>query len=293
MTLALDLVVIPNNVDVITNGEQLIARSLLPGFLAACAEFRAEVGRPVYVAEAYRSDAAQHAIFVARYYPVDRKTSIVYQGRYWVKRTGVATAAIPGSDAAKHRLGLALDLWSRIDISFTSPEHLIWVRVAKRHGFTNTGTAFGEPWHQEGKPGVSPAGSTYVPIPSTTTPSEEDDMTPEQDQMLKNVHAALLAGGDGVDSMRLITAQTRDAVTNGAARFALVRAKGRPEVFLSVDRQSLRWLESEKQLADQRFTLKAVGAGDLPVQEVDNLAAFGAIGANERPKTSDNFYASL
>jgi hypothetical protein len=158
-----DLVLIPNNADVITNGEQWIARSLLAPFLAAAAEFHAEAGVPVYVAEAYRSDAAQRAIFLARYVRVSYPTGIHYDGSYWVKRYGVSVAAVPGSDAAKHRKAEALDLWSGIDTSFTSRNHLIWVRVAKKHGFENTGRNFGEPWHQQGTPGVSPAGTTPTP----------------------------------------------------------------------------------------------------------------------------------
>ena len=167
-----DLVLIPNNADVITNGEQWIARSLLAPFLAAAAEFHAEAGVPVYVAEAYRSDAAQRAIFLARYVRVSYPTGIRYDGSYWIKRYGMAVAAVPGSEAAKHRKAEALDLWSGIDTSFTSRNHLIWVRVAKKHGFENTGRNFGEPWHQQGTPGVSPAGLTPTPI----APSEEDDM---------------------------------------------------------------------------------------------------------------------
>ena len=109
-----------------------------------------------------------------------------------------------------------------------------------------------------------------------------------QSEQLARIHAALFAGLDGSPALSPAVIQTRDAVANGAARFAFVRAKSRPEVFLSVDRQSLRWLETEKQLADQRYTLAALGAKDLPVQEVDNLAAFGSIGSNERP--ADPFY---
>ncbi|ROS62213.1 hypothetical protein EDF38_1316 [Frigoribacterium sp. PhB160] len=175
MSTVLDLIVIPNTADVITNGRQLISRALLPGFLAASAAFRAETGRPVYVAEGYRSDEEQRRIFVERYYVVDRRTSVLYEGKYWAKHPGVPVAAIPGSTAAKHRLGEALDLWSGIDSSFTSREHLIWVRVAKPHGWDNTGRSFGEPWHQQGTPGLSPASSGAVVI-DIPIESEEDDM---------------------------------------------------------------------------------------------------------------------
>ena len=181
--------------------------------------------------------------------------------------------------------------------ALTMSEHSWVVTRGRQRGIRWTGRDFRptpETWHFNGgydaelPPLTDTASGGATPFP---TPSEEDDMNQTQSEQLARIHAALFAGLDGSPALSPAVIQTRDAVANGPARFALVRAKGRPEVFLSVDRQSLRWLESEKQLADQRFTLKAVGAGDLPVQEVDNLAAFGAIGANERPETSDNFYA--
>lgn len=172
MSGAPDLVLIPNTVDVITSGPQYLLRSLLPGFQTAAAAFRAETGKPVFVAEAYRSDAEQRRIFLERYYPVAGTRGVFFEGRYWAKRTGFPVAAVPGSIYARHRLGEALDLWSGIDTSFTSPEHVIWCRVAKPYGWDNTGRNFGEPWHQQGTPGISPAGPTPTPI----APSEEDDM---------------------------------------------------------------------------------------------------------------------
>jgi hypothetical protein len=159
------LALIPNNADIITSGDQYVDPRLLPGLLASAADFRAEVGKPVFVREGYRSDADQRTIFLARYYRVPNRTGVFYDGSYWQKRTGASVAAIPGSAAANHRLGLCLDLWSGIDVSFTSREHLVWVRVSKRHGWDNTGRGFGEPWHQQGTPGVSPAGSIPTPFP--------------------------------------------------------------------------------------------------------------------------------
>lgn len=214
--MALDLVLIPNNADVITAGDQYISRPLLPGFLAAAAAFRAEADRPVYVKEGYRSDAEQRRIFLERYYRTPKVTGIRYDGSYWIKRTGFATAAIPGSSAAKHRDGEALDLWSGIDSSFTSREHLIWVRVAKPHGWDNTGRNFGEPWHQQGTPGLSPAGSDYTPIDQ----SQEDDMFSDLDRQKLDDVIAILAKDDGNGMRgRLESAEAKiDVLTNIIAK---------------------------------------------------------------------------
>lgn len=145
-------------------------------------------------------------------------------------------------------------------------------------------------------PNLSGASSGAIVFPE----SEEDDMNEAQSQQLANIHAALFAGLDGVAPLRDIILQTSGRVGALEARvpddgqkerFALVRQQGRPEVFLSVDRQSLRWLESESQLADQRYTLAALGLENMPVQEVSNLSAFGSIGSNKRP--ADSFYAKI
>lgn len=145
-------------------------------------------------------------------------------------------------------------------------------------------------------PNLSGASGGAIVFPE----DEEDDMNEAQSQQLANIHAALFAGLDGVAPLRDIILQTSGRVGALEARvpdggqkerFAFVRQQGRPEVFLSVDRQSLRWLESESQLADQRYTLAALGLENMPVQEVSNLSAFGSIGSNKRP--ADPFYAKI
>jgi hypothetical protein len=224
------LALIPNNADIITSGAQYIDPRLLPGLLASAADFRAEVGRPVFVREAYRSDADQLTIFLARYYRTPARTGVFYDGSYWQKRTGASTAAVPGSSAANHRLGLCLDLWSGIDTSFTSREHLVWVRVSAKHGWVNTGRGFGEPWHQQGTPGVSPAGSTITPLPE----SEEDDMPLTADE-----RAAL---DYVVQAVKTIEARLATDPTDGVApggivgRLAEIRAAQRDtQSLLAVD----------------------------------------------------------
>jgi hypothetical protein len=142
---ASELVLIPNNEDITTYGAQYIAAPALPYLLAAAREFREQAGQRLYVKEAYRPLSTQVAYFVARYFVAI--VGVFWNGRRWLKRLGAATAAVPGTSI--HGVGWALDIWSGVDTSFKSRNHLIWVAVAARYGWKNTGTAFGEPWHQE------------------------------------------------------------------------------------------------------------------------------------------------
>ena len=90
---------------------------------------------------------------------------------------------------------------------------------------------------------------------------------------------ALDAGPAGPGGMRQVVGKSYELQVAASDRFALVRKQGKPEVFLSVDRQELRWIKSEESLKDQRYTLRTLGASnaDDPVQVVKNLDAYGTI----------------
>jgi len=212
------LVLIPNTADVITNGAQYIDAELLPSFQAAAAEFRAEAGVPVYVAEAYRSDDDQRTMFLARYFRVSYPTGVRYDGSYWVKFKGAATAAVPGSVFARHRLGQALDLWSGIDTSFSSPNHRIWVRAAAKHGWVNTGRNFGEPWHQQRTPSAVPAAPAPTPIAES---QEDDDMTENDRKILNQAAADAKAAREHADTAKQAVARL-EAQTIGTGKYTII-----------------------------------------------------------------------
>lgn len=179
---AAELALIPTNKDVLTYGDQYMSAAALPYFLAAAREFREETGQRVYVREGYRSLATQIAIFLARY--VIAVVGVLYDGKRWAKKAGQATAAVPGTSI--HGFALAVDIWSGIDSSFTSHNHLVWVRVAAKYGWKNTGTGFGEPWHQEWS--ATRVTQTVASLVTVTHPSpasgalDESSTTTEQQQ---------------------------------------------------------------------------------------------------------------
>ncbi|QKS17324.1 D-alanyl-D-alanine carboxypeptidase family protein [Curtobacterium sp. Csp2] len=182
-----ELALIPANDDISTAGKQYVAIEVLPYLLAAAAEFRQRTGQKVYVAEGYRTLETQVAYFLDRYFV--GKTGIFWRGQRWLKKAGKAAAAVPGTSI--HGDGKAIDIWSGIDTSFTSTNHRIWVEVATRYGWKNTGTAFGEPWHQEWSrarvtrlvaalvnvtnPPTGPAGAALVITPTSPEHQEQEE----------------------------------------------------------------------------------------------------------------------
>lgn len=173
-----DVVAIPESEAVTTNGTQFIAPAALPWFLDTASDFHQQTGQAVYVTEGYRSFATQDAIFRARY-KVSAFGTVSYAGKRWRKKIGQATAAVPGTSV--HGLGEALDLASQIESSFTSANHKVWTGAGARRGWLNTGTNFGEPWHQEWASGRVTA--TIAPASSgpTITLTEEDEDMPLND----------------------------------------------------------------------------------------------------------------
>lgn len=69
-----------------------------------------------------------------------------------------------------------------------------------------------------------------------------------------------------------------------SADYSLVRLADRPEVFLSVNRETVRWIKNERELELIRYTLRGVGApaADRPVEVVGDLPPYGVI-IGDRP----------
>ena len=204
-------------------------------------------------------------------------------------RPGFNPAWHPDDARAYHLSGRAVDVGSQVGFVLTLVS-IAFYKLSGLYGFR--ATVKGEPWHFEWRlEWVSPAiramvGTTPAAGPATPIPippvSEEDDMfTDAHARQLSDLVAmlALDKGPAGEGGIRQTLNVIYGHIAAQAGRFALVRKDGRAEVFLSVDRQELRWIKSEESLKDQRYTLRTLGASnaDDPVQVVKNLDAYGTI----------------
>jgi len=138
--------------------------------------FKAHFGKPLYLSDAYRTLAEQKRLKIVK-------------GTF---------AARPGT--SNHGWGLAIDMASRINID-TSDEHRWMEANGPYYGWINPWWAVDrirtngeyEPWHWEFHFDLDQS-KPVVNKPESTT-QEIDDMTPEQDRMIREVHAMLGAGG--------------------------------------------------------------------------------------------------
>lgn len=96
----------------------------------------------------YRSYDQQLTLWNQRYYIVDYNSGIYWNGHYWVKRAGVATAAKPGT--SNHGWGLADDMAENVDSDSSaesiSQKAVDWlVKNADRFGIS--AELRSEAWH--------------------------------------------------------------------------------------------------------------------------------------------------
>lgn len=156
-------------------------------------------------------------------------------------------------DESMHCRGLAADtdLWTVPGFIGHMAEHG-WIRTAawdptERHHFEY------QSWRDQYR--AAPAGGTSTPIAE-----EWDEMATKEE--IK-------------DALREVLAEK----ARPNADYSLVRLADRPEVFLSVNRETLRWIRNERELELIRYTLRGVGApaADRPVEVVGDLPPYGTI----------------
>lgn len=115
---------------------------------AALLDAMHKVGFRMMTVGGYRTYEQQVTLFTSRYYIVSYDSGIFWNGHYWVKRTGVAQAAIPGT--SNHGWGLADDLAENLDsdtgIEDISQAAVDWlVKNADRFGIS--AELRSEAWH--------------------------------------------------------------------------------------------------------------------------------------------------
>lgn len=147
--------------------------------------------------DSWRSVAVQESIFRQRYqttpiqYAAGKTDRRLWDGRYWYRKPGTAAAAVPGT--SNHGGGTAVDAGPGVN-SYTHARWAQFASLAGAHGWDNTeGKTVNEPWHWV----HNPRNDRYAG--TTPATSQEDDMTPEQDAMLREVRDTLGArGGQGL-----------------------------------------------------------------------------------------------
>lgn len=86
----------------------------------------------------HRSEEDQRSMFLSRYYRVQHKTKLFWDGSYWEKKDGVAAAAPPGRSF--HGIGLAADL-------ILNGQDQWLIANADRFGLRSFHDVNNEPWH--------------------------------------------------------------------------------------------------------------------------------------------------
>lgn len=158
---------------------------------ALCAAAKAEghVLKIGWSNSAYRPYADQERIFRDRYTTtyLQGRPHKTWNGRRWYQKPGTAVAAVPGT--SNHGWGLAVDVGEERD-GDTGTESVDqgtvdWL-AANEHLYGFSHELQSEPWHIRYFAGdeIPPAVLAY----EAGTPSTEDDMTPEQAQLLAEVH---------------------------------------------------------------------------------------------------------
>ncbi len=164
----------------ITGTTRTCRADVLQQTVALRAAFAAHFGKPLVITDGYRTFAEQERLKIEK---------------------GVF-AATPGT--SNHGWGLALDLGSGVNASFTSPEH-VWMRENAFHfGYFhpswahdhNPSNGQDEPWHWETS-GAVPVADFVALVPSITTFTRAGDLP---DELTKEDSMAKLARrANGVD----------------------------------------------------------------------------------------------
>lgn len=133
--------------------------------------------------DAYRPYSVQERIFRQRYTP-DVVTGIdprQWNGRVWWRRAGFAAAAVPGT--SNHGMGTTVDV---AGMRYGSTRFNQFSKVAAKHGWSNAeGRTVNEAWHW------NRLGAAALP----DVEEEEPDMRDDERTWLRELHAAIGAGG--------------------------------------------------------------------------------------------------
>ncbi|WP_158614615.1 D-alanyl-D-alanine carboxypeptidase family protein [Frigoribacterium sp. PhB107] len=164
--------------------------------------FQTRFGKALRITEGYRPFARQDALFRERYV-VDAGGGIYYAGQRWTKRPEASVAAVPGE--SNHGWGTACDFGAGVNVGGSAENN--WMD-ANAPAFGYNPTVPSEPWHFDYTRSYNDQG--------------DDDLTPEQDQRLKNLEAILAVDNGG--GMRAVLADVQTNAYQAASRSKNVEA---------------------------------------------------------------------
>lgn len=158
------------------------------------------------------------------------------------------------------------------NVAETGGAHLhatLWPTWEHRYGYDRNG----KPYTIDLMPHIGGVTAASGSKPLTNEQEEDMSFTDQDREDLKAIRAALAAPKPGAD-------------------YSLIRLADRPEVFLSTNRQTLRWIKDERELELVRYTLRGVGApaADRDVEVIGDLPAYGLI---DGPLPADPIYAQF
>jgi len=142
-----------------SQSDRRLAPSAAASWNDVCAEMKERYGWTPYVTSAWRDqDTEQVRIFTSRHtlgnhkgkpgYSTASYAVKTWNGQQWTLKAGMANASVPGT--SPHGAGIAVDAGKdgRSFSSFTDPNRVQFLAVARAHGWTDTtGRAVSEPWH--------------------------------------------------------------------------------------------------------------------------------------------------
>lgn len=239
--------------------------------------YRIEFGENIVVTDAYRRYEVQERIFRERYVrgvPQGTGDSRWWDGAWWYRRQGTASAGVPGT--SNHGWAVAVDLGGGINIE-AHPRHawmrreaaeLGWVHPSWAHD-NNASNGSEEPWHFEYPVPVS--------APDIPASGEDEDVVTAQDrqQIAQDAANAVLSALG--PTLAHITQQANEANQNAwIGRGASERIEVTSSTGVQVGREATAAAVRAEQVAREALELTQTVAG-LIREDEGSAAVLGRV----------------
>lgn len=224
--------------------------------------YRIEFGGDIAMTDAYRRYEVQESIFRDRYVrgvPQGTGDARWWLGAWWYRRSGEASAAVPGT--SNHGWAVAVDLGGGINIAGTERHAwmrreapgLGWVHPSWAHD-NNPSNGSEEPWHFE-----YPVTVSAPDVPASG--EDEDVVTPQDRQQIAQEAANAVLSALG-PTLAHITQQANEANQNAwIGRGASERIEVTSSTGVAVGREATAAAARAEQVAREALALTQTVAG--------------------------------